>query len=151
MLRYLAFILVFVFAFSCIKKKSIGPIPKIEFEDFKKIGPAGYDSAMFKLSYEDSDGDLFRDRNDEGPNLIFKTLAWNEDSGKYQTNLIFSRVVLQPADGYYKDKSIKGYIYLNEAEFRTPSKPKKLKFEVYMIDLQSNRTNVASLTHTLTE
>lgn len=151
MLRYLAFLLVFILAFSCIKKKSIGPIPKIEFIDFKKVGPTGYDSAVFKLSYEDSDGDLFRDRNDEGPNLIFKTLAWNADSGKYLTDLIFSRVVLQPADGYYKDKSIQGYIYLNEAEFRTPSKPKNLKFEVYMIDLQNNRTNTATLTRTLTE
>lgn len=136
---------------ACIKKKDIGPIPEIKFIEFKKVGPSGFDSASFKLSYVDADGDLFRDRNDQGSNLVFKTYAYHADSAKYTLDMLFPRVILQPADGYYKGKSIEGYIYLNEAEFRTPSKPKNLKFEVYMIDMEGNRSNTATLTHTLSE
>lgn len=149
MLRFAIGLLLIPLMWSCIKKPDTGPIPELEFIEFRKVGPSGYDSASFKLGYVDNDGDLFRDRSDQGPNLIFKTYAYDADSAKYTPNLLFSRIILQPADGYYKGKSIEGYIYLNEAEFRTPSKPKNLKFEVYMIDMQGNRSNTATLTYTL--
>ena len=141
----------FVLGFSCLKKKSIGPIPEIEFIEFIQKSTATKDSATFKLGYIDSDGDLFRNKTSDGPNLVLKTLAYNADSAKYLTNLTISKVIIQPADGYYKDKSIQGYIYLQETEFRKSRNDRKLKFEVYMKDMDGNLSNtVTSIEYTLT-
>ncbi|HQQ93285.1 MAG TPA: hypothetical protein PLQ93_01920 [Bacteroidia bacterium] len=150
MSRIVSLAIILVFAFSCIKKRSIGPVPKIEFLEFSKVGPAGYDSARIKLSYVDSDGDLFCDRSDQKPNLVMTTWAYNTDSAKYTFDLASSRVILQPADGYYKGKSIEGYIYLNESEFRSDAKPRIFRFEVQMTDTKGNASNkVVSDTYTL--
>ncbi|MCU0359874.1 MAG: hypothetical protein MUF75_03995 [Bacteroidia bacterium] len=140
MMRYLLILLVILTAFSCLKKKSIGPVPEIEFLEFNYIGPAGYDSAEFKISYIDSDGDLFG----EEKNLFVKTLAYNADSAKYVSDWVFSRTIRQPADGFYEGKSIRGYIYLNEFEFRSDARPKDVKFEIFMKDQEGNRSNVVT-------
>ncbi len=140
MLKYLIILIFFLGTFSCIKKKSIGPVPEIEFLDFKYIGPAGYDSADFKISYIDSDGDLFG----EEKNLFVRTLAYNADSAKYILDLAFSRTIRQPDNGYYQGKSIQGYIYLNEFEFRSDARPNIVQFEVYMRDQEGNRSNVVT-------
>jgi hypothetical protein len=141
--RFLIIVSVLGLFYACIKKNSVGPVPQIEFKEFTKINRAGYDSAKFKLSYVDSDGDLFCDRSDEKPNLIMTTMAYNADSGKFVPDLVISRVILQPANGYYKGKSIEGYIYLNEGEFRSDSKPNILRFEVFMTDTKGNQSKLA--------
>lgn len=144
-------LLSFALGFSCLKKKSIGPVPELEFLEFTQKTTASKDSATFKLGYVDSDGDLFRDKTSDGPNLIFKTLAYNSDSAKFKTNLTISKVIIQPAGGYYKDQSIQGYIYLQETEFRRSKNDRILKFEVYMTDMAGNKSNiVTSPTYTLT-
>jgi len=140
MLRFLFILFLLITGFSCLKKKSIGPNPEIEFLDFKYIGPVGYDSADFKISYIDSDGDLFG----EEKNLFVRTLAYNADSAKYLFDMAFSRTIRQPADGYYEGKSIQGYIYLNEFEFRSDARPKDVKFEIYMKDQDGNRSNLVT-------
>lgn len=140
MLRVLFFILVFLIAASCLKKKSIGPVPEIEFLEFRYVGPAGYDSADFKIKYIDSDGDLFGDNY----NLFVKTLAYKSDSAKYVLDSTFVRAVRQPNNGYYEGKSIQGYIYLNESEFRSSARPNNVKFEIFMKDQKGNRSNVVT-------
>jgi hypothetical protein len=148
MLRFLSILLILITGFSCLKKKSIGPIPEIEFLDFKYVGPKGHDSADFKIGYIDSDGDLFGDRH----NLFVRTLAYDAATGNYVSDTTFARIVRQPDNGYYEGKSIQGYIYLNEMEWRTPARPKVVRFEVFMKDQKDNKSNVVtSKTYTVNE
>lgn len=138
-------------ASSCIKRNSIGPVPEISFLEFNQKTTTQYDSATIKLGYKDSDGDLFLDASSDGPNLILKTYEAPLDSPTLRTGLLIPKNIVQPADGFYKGKSIEGYIYLNESEFRKfPKTTRQIRFEVFVVDTDGNKSNVAvSETYTL--
>jgi len=140
-------ILVGLFAFSCIKKTLTNPIPEIEFVDFKWLNNIQTDSAILTLSYNDYDGDLFAYGTNSKDNIVVKTLAFNLDSNKFIIDNSFSYKINQPADGYYKDKSIQGNIYIPLGEFRSKevkAAKQKIKLEVFMIDMKANKSNVVS-------
>jgi len=148
MLRFFAILLLLITSFSCLKKKAIGPNPEIDFLDFKYVGPVGFDSADFKISYIDSDGDLFG----EETNFFMRIFAYDPDTDKYVSDTTLTRTIRQPDNGYYEGKPIQGYIYLNEAEWRTDARPNIVRFDVYMKDQKGNRSNlVTSKTYTVIE
>ena len=131
-MRYILTIFLFgTLGFSCVKKAPSDPIPAIEFIDFKLLGGVGTDSALFTLGYKDWDGDLFRNDNTNGPNTVISTFAFKADSNKFIFDRAFAYVITQPADGYYKGKSIQGDIYIPVSEFRSDTATKKIKFEIF--------------------
>lgn len=145
MIRYTALIFSFCFfAFSCVKKSPSDPIPEIEYKDFKLLGSAKTDSAVFVIGYKDWDGDLFRNDNTDGPNTVISTYAFRQDSNKFVFDQAFAYVITQPADGYYKGKSIQGDIFIPVSEFRSDKSLKKLKFEIFMVDMKGNKSNLVT-------
>jgi len=134
--------LVACMGFSCVKKTPSNPTPEIEFKDFKLIGGVGTDSALFTIGYKDWDGDLFSDTQDQ-TNIVFRTYAFNKDSLKFISDGDpFGYSIIQPAEGYYKGKSIQGDIFVHVGEFRSDPLLKEIKFEIFMQDMKGNKSNV---------
>ncbi len=133
-----------IIASACVKKTSKDPIPEIEYKDFKMLNHIGSDSAVFTIGYKDWDGDLFRNSNSDGPNLVLSTYTYKSDSGKFIFDHAFSYAITQPADGYYKGKSIQGDIYVPVSEFRSKPTDKIVKFEIFMVDMKDNKSNVVT-------
>jgi len=129
---------------SCVKKAPSDPIPELEYKDFQLLSGIGTDSAQFKIGYKDWDGDLFRNDNTDGPNTVISTFAFNNDSNKFIFDRAFAYVITQPADGYYKGKSIQGDIYIPVSEFRSDTATKKIMFEIFMVDMKGNKSNLLS-------
>lgn len=156
-MRYLVIIFLCVcIAFSCVKPKTKDPVPVIEFKRVESMVrlPATAslperDTASLVIGYADGDGDLFRNVSTDGPNFIWATYYFNSDLNKFvkdaaDTTISNADVILQPADGYYKGKSIEGDIYRPLKEFRSTSNHKILKFVVFMTDMKNHKSNVVS-------
>jgi hypothetical protein len=131
-------------AFSCVKKTPKNPVPEIEYKNFEFLGHAGSDdAAVFTIGYKDYDGDLFRNSTTDGPNTIISTYVYRADSNKFIFDQAFSNAIVQPADGYYKGQTIQGDIRIPVSEFRSdPQNDKVVKFEIFMIDMKDNKSNV---------
>jgi hypothetical protein len=148
----LIFLAVLFFA-ACVKPTSTNPVPRLEYKEAINFGltKTGNDTVDVVIGYEDGDGNLFVDNNSQGPNLIFSTRYYNADSAKFVLDKNFSNKVKQPDNGYYKGKAIKGEILLPMTEFRSSQSRKIVKFDIFMIDLSGNKTNVVtSPAYTLT-
>lgn len=144
-MRYLLIIILTgLFTLSCVKKSPKDPIPVLEYKDFKAGKVGTRDTATMTLSYNDYDGDLFRNTTADGPNTVIKTFIFNADSNKFIKDQVISYTVIQPGDGFYKGKSIKGDIILPMKQFRPNDQVKQLKFEVYMEDMTGNKSNVVT-------
>jgi hypothetical protein len=143
-MRYLLTIfLLGLIAFSCVKKTPKNPVPEIEYKNFEFLGQTGDDSAIFIIGYKDWDGDLFRNSTTDGPNTIISTYVYRADSGKFIFDRAFSYTIVQPADGYYKGQTIQGNIRIPVSEFRSdPQNDKVVKFEIFMMDMKDNKSNV---------
>lgn len=143
-MRYLLMIfLPGLMLFSCVKKTPKDPVPEIEFKNFEMLNRVGSDSAIFTIGYKDWDGDLFRNSTTDGPNTIISTYVYKTDSGKFVFDQAFSYAIVQPADGYYKGQTIQGDIRIPVSEFRSdPQNDKRVKFEIFMMDMKDNKSNV---------
>jgi len=106
------------------------------------------------LSYEDGDGDLFLDDVANGPNLIFTAYYFNKSKNVFDAphlpnpppntlddTLKYSASIIQPNNGYYKGKSIKGDIYVPLNEFRPDDNQKIIKFRGFMQDAKGHNSN----------
>lgn len=127
---------------SCVKKVPLDPIPELEFKEFRSLPSVKTDSAIFIIGYKDWDGDLFRDSETDGPNIVISSFAFNVDSNKFVKDKAFAYAITQPAQEYYKGKSIQGDIYVPVSEFRSKTSFKKIKFEIFMVDMKKNQSNV---------
>ena len=144
-MRYIPIIfLVALISGSCVKKSSGSAVPVISYEDFKLLNHVGSDSALFTIGYKDFDGDLFRNDNSDGPNTVISTYVYSSDSSKFVFDKLFSYAITQPADGYYKGKSIQGDIYIPVSEFRSNVQEKIVKFQIFMVDMANNKSNVVT-------
>jgi len=145
-----------LFSFSCVKKKVTNPVPAIEFKDFQAWKTsAGNDTAVLVISYEDGDGDIFRESNAKGPNLIGTFYYLNSATQQFTTikDLItndtarITQTVLQPStlnpnDANYKGKSVRGDMYLPWAPFRSGDSVKIFKYTVFVVDESGNKSNI---------
>lgn len=133
-------------AMACVKPTSTNPVPSLEYKRAVDFGTtkSGGDTVNIVIGYEDGDGNLFVDNNSQGPNIIISTKYFSTDSAKFITDKNFSNKVKQPDNGYYKGKAIKGEVLLPMSEFRSGKTRKIVKFEIFMIDLSGNKTNVVS-------
>ncbi len=146
----------FFLLFSCAKPKTKDPIPHIEFIDFANpsTSPRGGDTATLILSYEDGDGDIFADEGTGKANLIFtpyhydaatkKFRAAYNDDPDFQDTIRHAYSVKQPDGGYYKNKSIRGEIFVPLTSFRENNSQKILKFSGFMVDMKGNKSNTFS-------
>jgi hypothetical protein len=148
--------LCFLFFFSlisCVKQPNEDPVPVLEYQAVQAMGkyvtyhengqPSIRDSAVLVLNYSDGDGDIFRDNTDDGPNVVYYTYAFLPDSNKYVIDQGPSvATITQPAGGYYKDKAIHGEIFIPMREFRSPEKPKIVRFEAFVEDMKGHKSNV---------
>jgi hypothetical protein len=149
-MRILTILIVLTAAmFSCVKPPNQDPIPEIEYRGVPVLGKATSasepprDTAVLVIRYSDGDGDIFRNSNSDGPNLIYATYALNADSGKFvREGDMNQTTITQPANGYYKGKAIYGDIYLPMRQFRSSDKVKVIKFEAFMVDMQDHKSNV---------
>jgi hypothetical protein len=133
---------------SCVKKTSKDPVPQIEFLSAGDmyLTKSGNDTAIFVIHYEDGDGDLFVDNNDQGQNLFITTYYFSRDSNKFlidNNGKPFGNTIKQPDNGYYKGKPITGEITIPTKEFRSGPSRKIIKFAVQMIDLKKHESNIS--------
>lgn len=131
-------------AASCVKKSPEDPIPVIDYKDFQAWKNGNRDTAILTLTYNDYDGDLFRNTTSDGPNTVLKTFIFNVDSNKFIKDQTLSYSITQPGDGFYKGKSIKGDIIIPMSQFRPNNQVKLMKFEVFMVDMSDNKSNVVA-------
>lgn len=159
MLRNLFIAALFLgFAWACVKPASKNPVPTAEFIDFWAAKRAAGDTATMVIGYEDGDGDLFVSSNTEGPTLVFTPYYFNAQTNSLRPyvfpggdTFLISQNVSQPADGYYKGRSIKGTITLPMTEFRPDNSYKILQFKGYLLDTKGHKSNVVtSPVYTLT-
>jgi hypothetical protein len=146
-MRYLIIIIVLSVCslwFSCIKKGQKSTTAEITYKDFRAWKVAGRDTAVMTLGYTDWDGDLFRNSTSDGPNTILRTYVFNVDSNKFIEDEAFSYILIQPGDGFYKGKSIKGDIILPLKEFRPNDNVKITKYDIFMLDMKGDKTNVVT-------
>jgi hypothetical protein len=151
-MRNLLLLFLAIFAtISCVKTPSTEPVPTLEYKGVSPLGKVSTggigprDTAVLILRYSDGDGDLFRNSNSDGPNLIYTTYAFNSDSNKFIMNGFPNpATITQPANGYYKGKSIHGDIYVPMRQFRTSDAIKVIKFEAFMVDMKNHKTNVVT-------
>ena len=151
-MRQLALIILgLTLIFSCVKKPTKDPVPVLKYKAVNPLGKATSasqgprDTAVLIFSYEDGDGDLFRDSNSDGPNLVYSTYAFNADSNKFILNGYPSQATItQPDNGNYKGKSIHGEIYVPMLQFRSGDNIKVIKFEAFMVDMKDHKSNVIS-------
>jgi len=148
-------------AYSCVKAKTKDPTPVIEYKDLlhrQKSEFTGQDTAVLQLGYEDGDGDIFADNSSQGPNIVFIPFFYNSGTGKFdiakdpitKDTFRISNTIVQPDNGYYKGKSIKGDIYIPLREYRLTDAQKIIKFTGFVVDLKGHRSNiVASPVYTL--
>ncbi len=137
--------------FSCVKPPNDSPIPSLEYKDVPVMGKVSSgslgsrDTAVLVLRYSDGDGDMFRNSNADGPNLIYTTYAFNADSNKFIINgSPNAATITQPANGYYRGKSIHGDIYVPMRQFRSGDNIKVIKFEAFIVDMKNNKSNIVS-------
>jgi hypothetical protein len=148
------FILLSLGLFACVKQPSDSPIPSLEFKDVMVLGKVpgtNRDTAVVVYRYNDGDGNLFNNSSKDAPNVVCSIYTFNPDSNKFDvTNVPYS--ILQPASGYYKGKAIYGDIFLPMRQFRPSDKAKIIRFEIFMVDVDKNKSNViTSPTYTITD
>ncbi len=152
-MRILLLILFFGFmAFACVKKPTTSPIPVIKFEEFQAWRSHGNDTAVMRISYEDGDGDIFRDVTSHGPNLIGTFYYLNSVTHQFTGIKDFitndtariTQTVVQPVDASYKGKSVKGEIYLPWRPFRSGDSVKVFKYTLFIVDEAGNKSNIVT-------
>lgn len=132
---------------ACVKQPSTDPVPVLEYKNVTPLGKVAgngtRDTAVVIFRYNDGDGDLFNNTSKETPNVVCSIYTFNPDSNKFDVNNV-PYSILQPANGYYKGKSIYGDIYLPMRQFRPSDKVKQVRFEVFMVDVQKHKSNIIS-------
>ncbi len=150
-MRNIVLILLFVFiAFACVKKPPTSPVPVIDFINFNAWKSNGNDTAVMVISYEDGDGDIFRDNTKNGPNVIGTFYYLNSATNKFTSTKDFitndtariTQTVVQPVDASYKGKSVKGQIYLPWSPFRSGDSVKVFKYTIFVEDEAGNKSNI---------
>lgn len=147
------FVTALVFCFACVKPKTKNPVPVISFEEMSSVGKSAgtlRDTAVFKIHFEDGDGDLFVDNSTQGPTVVLtpfyidpalKTLTVQMDPYTHDT-LRISYNIQQPDNGYYKGKSVSGDILIPLNEFRPNDSVKVVKFRGFVEDVKGHKSNV---------
>ena len=142
-MRTIALIVSGLLLFACVKKPSTSPVPTIEYIDFQAKQVSGHDTAGMVIGYEDGDGDIFRDLTVNGPNFIATFYYFNNGTKTFkpifpdpitQDTFRIVQTVLQPKDGNYKGKAVKGEIYIPMSTFRSADSVKRFKYTIYMVD-----------------
>ncbi len=133
-----------------MKKQSNDPNPVIEYIDFKAWKDNGSDTAVMVLGYQDGDGNIFRENNLKGPNLIGTFYYLNSATQKFTAikDIItndtarITQTVLQPKDASYKGKAVKGQMYIPWNPFRSGDSVKVFKYTLFVVDDAGNKSNV---------
>lgn len=148
------FILAALLVYGCVKQPSKNPVPSLEFKTVSPLGKVAgtsRDTAVVIYRYNDGDGNLFNNSSKDAPNVVCSIYTFDADSNKFIVNNVPYSIV-QPANGYYKGKAIYGDIYLPMRQFRPSDKVKMVRFELFMVDVDKNKSNViTSPTYTLTD
>lgn len=112
---------------------------------------SGIDNATLTIGYEDGDGDIFRDKTLNGPNVIGTFYYLNSGTKTFMPifpdpitldTFRITQTVIQPKDGDYKGKSVQGTIFLPWAPFRSGDSVKVFKYTLFVQDESGHRSNV---------
>lgn len=151
----IALLVVFsLFAFACVKRNAITPIPTVSYESFVALDE---NTAYLTINYSDGDGDIFAEEDTKDPNFYawfyykdtdgsFKPALWpltipnppKPDTTIYNDRPL-SYTVLRPSE-LSKDQPIKGRITITLVGWRSDVKYKNFKYKIYMIDQKGNKT-----------
>jgi len=151
-MRFITIIfLLCLFCFSCVKRPSKSPEPTLEYIDFTSSKTNGIDNGQLILGYEDGDGDIFREKTTNIPNLIIKFYYYNSGThqfvGFYDTNISdtfnIDKIIIQPGDGF-KGNSIEGEIYVPMTEFRPADSIKIFKYDIFALDEGGHKSNIVT-------
>ena len=145
--------LIVLVGYACVKAKTKNPVPVIEFKELDHLQKSEFtlqDTAVLVFNYEDGDGDIFLDNASQGPNLIFIPFFFNTTTNKFDVQidpytkdtLRITNTAIQPDNGYYKGKSIKGDISMPLSQYRPNDKVKRIKFTGFVVDAKGHKSNV---------
>lgn len=157
-MRFLTLLsLVLTLATACTKKPTKDPIPAIEWVDFRDAGRSqftGSDTATIVLRYEDGDGDIFVNNFSDNANLIITPYHWDAALGRFVATFnpdpTFNDTIRQPHtikhpdSEYYKNKAIRGEIFVPLTSFRENPNQRILKFTGFMVDMKGHKSNIFS-------
>jgi hypothetical protein len=157
-MRFFLFIASFLLlGFACVKPKSKDPVPVIEFKDFNAWKSNGNDTAVMVIGYEDGDGDIFRDENANGPNIIGTYYYLNSATQQFMpimdiitqdtfriTQTVVQPIVISKDFPSYRNKSVKGEMFIPWSPFRSGDSVKVFKYTVFVVDESGNKSNVVT-------
>ncbi len=148
-MRFVLYIIVSCFVFSCVKKQSSDPVPAIEYKSFTSSTAGGKDTAVLTISYQDGDGDIFRDNTSDGPNIVSTIFVFNSTANQFlpvidvltNDTTRYIQTITQPGDGY-KGKQVRGDIIWPLTEFRPNAQAKTFYYKLFMVDMKNHKSNV---------
>ena len=147
-MRLIAIIILFSFIFGCVKKQSSDPVPTIEYKNFSASTNGVKDTSVLVIGYEDGDGDIFRDKPSDFPNLISTIYVYDNILNKFNAvidvltkdTVRYSQTITQP-EASYKGKQVKGDIYWPSNEFRPNSQTKIFYYKLFMVYMKNHKSN----------
>lgn len=150
-MRFILVTIISLFAFNCVKKQSSDPLPVIEYKSFTASSNGVKDTALLVLGYADGDGDIFRDKTSDGPNIVSTIYIYNSSLHQFypDTNLLthdttrYIQTITQPGDGY-KGKQVRGDVFWPMTEFRPYASAKIFYYKVFMVDMKNHKSNVVT-------
>ncbi len=134
-------------SFSCVKKKKFATTPEIEYKDFLLVDDQ---SAYLQVKFTDGDGNIFAKDGDTTKNFYYtyyykdtvtqKYIAYYSDI--FQDTLRVGYIVKTPTDVTFKGTPISGDISIKLQQYRHAKKIKNIKYTMYLIDQDGNKSNV---------
>lgn len=144
---FIAGMLMFVFN-ACVKKKDYPKIPSIEYKDFI---PYTDESGDLQIKFSDGNGDIGVNEGDS-TKTFFVTYYYQDTVSKkfvgyYSTaindTLRTGYIINTPSDAYL-NKPISGEISVRLQQFRHSRKIKHIKYVMYLMDKEGNKSNVVT-------
>lgn len=146
-IKHILLLLILTVIYSaCVKKKTYSKNPEIAFKAFY---PYKGDTADLVLTFNDGDGDIGKEQEDQTKNMFLTPYFFDPLIGKFRANysnsnndtVRVSYTIRKPKDEY-SGKPISGEVSVRINEYRADTTQKRLKYVVYIVDNASHKSNV---------
>lgn len=131
---------------ACVKKKTYAESPQI---DFKAFYPFTGDTAALEITFNDGDGDIGKQQEDQTKNLFMTYYFFDTVIGKFRAwykpeindTVRLDYTIRKPKDEY-TGKPISGEISVLINEYRPSKKHKRIKYVLYLVDNANHKSNI---------
>ena len=150
LIKILGVFLVSGLVFACVKKSKYPTVPEIEYKDFVLIDSK---SAYLQLKFSDGDGNVTLNENDTTKNFFYTYYYYDTIIKKFTAlyspdlndTFRFAYSVRTPLEApSFKGKQISGEISVKLQEYRHSKYVKRVKYVMYLLDQDGNKSNVVT-------